>query len=203
MIESLGIIPLSQKAYNEKNSKENKNQYTDIICTSSAPYFPSYFLGCLKEIYVDKLDYMVGMKDFECLFNELNINDKYIPRNNKIYSVLNKEVLNNIKALTNKEIKIISDYTNRIESSLYTTVGFDFYVLHHLQQYHIQDIFPIKKEPTKTSKLDNFIISGSMSRFDRLFHTLGKYQAYKEYTNSVISEKGKLLNEIYDKFILC
>ena len=79
MIESLGIIPHSQKAYNKKNSKENKNEYEHIICTSYTPYFPSYFLGTLKEIYVDKLDYMVGMKDFETLFNELNINNKYIP----------------------------------------------------------------------------------------------------------------------------
>ena len=140
MIESLGIIPYSQKAYNKKNSKENKNEYEDIICTSYTPYFPSYFLGTLKEIYVDKLDYMVGMKDFETLFAELNINNKYIPRNNKIYNVISRDVLNNIKVLTNKEIKIISDYTNRIESSLYTKIGFDFYVLHHLQQYHIQDI---------------------------------------------------------------
>ena len=140
MIESLGIIPYSQKAYNKKNSTENKKEYTDIICTSYTPYFPSYFLGTLKEIYVDKLDYMVGMKDFETLFAELNINNKYIPRNNKIYNVISRDVLNNIKVLTNKEIKIISDYTNRIESSLYTKIGFDFYVLHHLQQYHIQDI---------------------------------------------------------------
>ena len=63
-------------------------------------------------------------------------------------------------------------------------------------------VFPIKKEPTKTSLLDDFLISGSMSRFDRLFQALGKYQTYKEYSNSVISEKDKLLNEIYDKFIL-
>lgn len=63
-------------------------------------------------------------------------------------------------------------------------------------------VFPIKKEPTKTSLLDDFLISGSMSRFDRLFQALGRYQTYKEYSNSVISEKDKLLNEIYDKFVI-
>ena len=55
MIESLGIIPYSQKAYNKKNSTENKKEYTDIICTSYAPYFPSCYLGTLKAIYIDKL----------------------------------------------------------------------------------------------------------------------------------------------------
>ena len=140
MKESLGITPHSKKPNNEEHSTENKNEYEDIICTSYASYFPFYYLGRLKEIYIDKLDYLVGMKEFETLFNELNIDNKYIPRNNKIYNVLNKEVLNCIKVLTNEEIKIISDYTNRIESSLYTKIGFDFYVLNHLQQYHIQDI---------------------------------------------------------------
>ena len=64
-------------------------------------------------------------------------------------------------------------------------------------------VFPTKKEPTKTSLLDDFLVSGSMSRFDRLFQALGRYQTYKEYSNSVISEKDKLLNEIYDKFVMC
>ena len=63
-------------------------------------------------------------------------------------------------------------------------------------------VFPVKKEPTKTSLLDDFLVSGSMSRFDRLFQALGRYQTYKEYSNSVISEKDKLLNEIYDKFVM-
>ncbi len=62
-------------------------------------------------------------------------------------------------------------------------------------------LFPKKQEPTKDSKLDNFIVSGSMSEFDRLFSVLGMYQAYKEYTNSVITQDDRLLNEIYDKFI--
>ncbi len=62
-------------------------------------------------------------------------------------------------------------------------------------------VFPEKKKPTKMSPLDEFIVSGSMSRFDRLFQALGKYQAYKEYTNSVVTDDDKLLNEIYDKFI--
>ncbi len=62
-------------------------------------------------------------------------------------------------------------------------------------------LFSNKKEPTKDSALDNFIVSGSMSEFDRLFSALGMYQAYKEYTNSVITQDDRLLNEIYDKFM--
>lgn len=62
-------------------------------------------------------------------------------------------------------------------------------------------LFPKKKEPVKMSSLDEFLVSGSMKEFDELFHALNKYQAYKEYTNSVITNDDKLLNEIYDKFI--
>ena len=73
MKESLGITPHSKKPNNEEHSTENKNEYEDIICTSYASYFPFYYLGRLKEIYIDKLDYLVGMKEFETLFNELNV----------------------------------------------------------------------------------------------------------------------------------
>lgn len=62
-------------------------------------------------------------------------------------------------------------------------------------------LFPQKKEPTKMSALDEFLVSGSMSEFDRLFQALGKYPSYKKYTNSVITDDDKLLNEIYDKFV--
>ncbi len=62
-------------------------------------------------------------------------------------------------------------------------------------------LFPNKKEPTKNSPLDSFIVSGSMSRFDRLFRALDKYSNYKEYTDSVITKDDMMLNEIYDKFI--
>ncbi len=62
-------------------------------------------------------------------------------------------------------------------------------------------IFPKKKEPTKMAKLDEFLVSGSMKEFDELFQALNKYQVFKEYTNSVITNDDKLLNEIYDKFI--
>jgi hypothetical protein len=63
-------------------------------------------------------------------------------------------------------------------------------------------LFPTKKkEVSKTSSLNDFLVQGSMKEFDELFHALDKYQAYKKYTNSVIAKDDKLLNEIYDKFI--
>lgn len=62
-------------------------------------------------------------------------------------------------------------------------------------------LFPQKKEPTKDFALDKFIVTDSMHRFDSLFMALGKYQAYKEYTNSIITKDDKLLDEMYDKFM--
>ena len=62
-------------------------------------------------------------------------------------------------------------------------------------------IFPEKKEPTKDNELDMFLVSGDMSQFDNLFHAMGIYANYKEYTNSVIPEDDILLNEIYEKFV--
>lgn len=62
-------------------------------------------------------------------------------------------------------------------------------------------LFPQKKEATKDSALDRFIVADSMHRFDSLFMALGKYQAYKEYTNSIITKDDKLLEEMYDKFM--
>lgn len=62
-------------------------------------------------------------------------------------------------------------------------------------------IFPKKKEPQKDTELDNFLVSGNMSRFDNLFKAMNLYQTYKIYANSVIPKKDMLLNEIYDKFV--
>ena len=62
-------------------------------------------------------------------------------------------------------------------------------------------IFPERKEPTKNAEQDMFNVSDNMYRFDCLFMALGKYQAYKEYMNSVISNDDILLNEIREKFV--
>ncbi len=140
MIESLGLSPISQSADTVKNIDENKNNYSDIICTSYTPYFPPYFLGEVIERYTTTIDYMVGMGDFEEVFKELGVDSNYFKRESKIYNVLDTELLESIGMLSDDDITIIGNNTNRVESSLYTTVGFDVYVMKHLQQYHIQDM---------------------------------------------------------------
>ncbi len=141
MTESFDIKSNSCITDSNSNTKENKKRYIDIICTSNTTYLPTLLLGNIKEIYIKTIDYMVGMNDFEEVFNKLEINDSYINRTNKIYDVLNKKVLTGMNMLSDDDINSIGDYTNRVESSwLYTTVGFDWYVMKHQQQGHIQSM---------------------------------------------------------------
>ncbi len=141
MTESLEIISTSQSADVTESLKENKNNIADIICTSTTSYFPSYFLGDVIERYTTTIDYMVGMDDFEKVFEELNINDSYIKRDTKIYNVLDKKILKRIGRLNDKKIKKIGNYTNRIDlSTLYSIFGFEVHVMKHFQQYHVQEI---------------------------------------------------------------
>ena len=62
-------------------------------------------------------------------------------------------------------------------------------------------IYPVKKEATKDSEQDRFNASNDMYRFDCLFMALGKYPAYKEYINSIITNDDMLLDEMRAKFI--
>ncbi len=146
-MESLGIDPNGKNADDTQNTQVNKNNKTDIICSSHAPYFPSTILGNVKERFIKNIDYIVGIKDFEQVFKELGFKNEDIDRENKIYSVINKELIKSIRVLSDDDINNISNYTNRVESSeLYITIGFDWYVLKHLQQWHAQDILGDIKE---------------------------------------------------------
>ncbi len=64
-----------------------------------------------------------------------------------------------------------------------------------------KSIFPHKKERTKESELDKFIISDGLTRFDSLFLALNKYPIYKEYTNKVVKANNLLIEEIRNKFL--
>jgi hypothetical protein len=153
-MESLEIISNSQNADSKEHTGKNKNHNTDIICALTYPYLPSRILGNVEEIYIKSIDYMVGMNKFEDVFNNLGIsNNSYIQRENKIYEVINLEVLKKVNRLSVEDIINIGNYTNRVESDLYTMEGFDSYVLRHVQQNHIQYIL----EDIESNILHKFI----------------------------------------------
>lgn len=138
-MESLEIISNSQNADIKEHTDKIKDNNTDIICALTYPYLPSRILGNVEEIYIKSIDYMVGMNKFEDVFHNLGIsNNCYIQRENKIYKVIRKKILNKVNRLSVEDIINIGKYTNRIESDLYTMVGFDSYVLKHQKQTHIQ-----------------------------------------------------------------
>ncbi|MCQ2743307.1 MAG: hypothetical protein MJ230_00730, partial [bacterium] len=140
-------ISKSQSLNTTSDSIENKPHIPDIISKRDMPYFPCCYdaplISIINKIYIETLDYMVGMERFQELFNELGVcsnNSNTIDRTNSIYRILNPDVLSMLSVLNIGEIYQVGDYTNRVESPLYTTTGFDVYVLKHLQQYHIKDM---------------------------------------------------------------
>lgn len=146
-MKSLEINSISVLADNTNNTDENKNNNSDIICSSYLPYFPQQLLGKVEERFIETIDYMVGMDNFDNVFKELGIDDKALKREGKIYDVLDIDILKKLKVLSDDDVKQIGDYTNRVESSeLYTIIGYDVFVMKHLQQYHIQDMLNDIKE---------------------------------------------------------
>lgn len=146
-MESFEINSISVLADSTNNTEQNKKNNSDIICSLYAPYFPSYFLGKVEERFIETMDYMVGMDGFDSVFKELGIDDKTFKRESKIYDVIDINILKKLKVLSDDDVKQIGDYTNRVESSeLYTTIGYDVFVMKHLQQYHIQDMLKDIKE---------------------------------------------------------
>lgn len=125
----------------------DKNEIPDIISHRDMPYFPHPFdapiIGIVENIYVETIDYIVGMKRFEELLEGLGVSSKssdVIERTNSIYKVLHVDVMNMLGVLSDDDILNSSRYTVRVNSSLYTSVGFDECVLKHLQQYHVNDM---------------------------------------------------------------
>ena len=133
------------------NSFKNNNAIPYIISVNKEAYFPleeqdgfqyeTPILGMVEDIYVSKLDYIVGMEEFDKVLNKLGIGSNDLDRVNKIYSVINTGLLEWIKKLDSDDIQNIGWCTSRVDMSLNTmVVGFDEYVLTYLQQKHIQDI---------------------------------------------------------------
>lgn len=138
------------------NTVSDKNEIPDIISRRDMPYFPHPFdapiMGIVEEIYVETIDYIVGMKRFEELLEGLGVGSNssddsssdcssdVIERTNSIYKVLHVDVMNMLGVLSDDDILNASRYTVRVNSSLYTSVGFDECVLKHLQQYHVNDM---------------------------------------------------------------
>ena len=130
----------------------DKNEIQDIISRRDMPYFPHPFdapiIGIVENIYVETIDYIVGMKRFEELLEGLGVSSNssddsssdVIERTNSIYKVLHVDVMNMLGVLSDDDILNSSRYTVRVNSSLYTSVGFDECVLKHLQQYHVNEI---------------------------------------------------------------
>ena len=122
------IISVNKEAYIPLEEQDNFQYETPI-------------LGMVEDIYVSKLDYIVGMEKFDKVLNKLGIGCNDIDRVNKIYSVINTGLLEWIKKLDSDDIQNIGWCTSRVDMSLNTmVVGFDEFVLHHLQQKYIQDI---------------------------------------------------------------
>lgn len=135
-----------------------------IISVGEGAYFPlekqgsfQYevpILGMVEDIYVNKTDYIVGMEEFDKVLKKLGIDNDDIDRVNKIYSVINTELLEWINELSSNDIQKIGWSTNRVDMSLNTVVvGFEEYVLHYLQQKYIQDIL----EDLESGLLHKFI----------------------------------------------
>ena len=133
------------------NSLKNNNAIPYIISVGEGACFPmeelggfqyeTPILGMVEDIYVNKLDYIVGIEEFDKVINKLGIGSDDIDRVNKIYSIINTGLLEWVKKLDVNDIENIGWFTNRVDMSLNTVlVGFDEYVLHYLQQKHIQDI---------------------------------------------------------------
>lgn len=142
---------LSQNFDTLSNLVEVNNTTPYIISSGEGAYFPMEelggfkyevpILGMVEDIYVNKTDYIVGMEEFDKVLKKLGIDNDDIDRINKIYGVINTELLEWIKKLSSNDIQNIGWCTNRVDMSLNTVVvGFDEYVLHYLQQKHIQDI---------------------------------------------------------------
>ena len=73
----------------------DKNEIPDIISHRDMPYFPHPFdapiIGIVENIYVETIDYIVGMKRFEELLEGLGVSSNssdVIERTNSIYKVL-------------------------------------------------------------------------------------------------------------------
>ena len=133
------------------NFLKNNNAIPYIISVGEGACFPMEelggfqyevpILGMVEDVYVNKTDYIVGMEEFDKVLKKLGIDNDDIDRINKIYGVINTELLEWIKKLSSNDIQNIGWCTNRVDMSLNTVVvGFDEYVLHYLQQKHIQDI---------------------------------------------------------------
>lgn len=133
-------LEINSNDKNSNNTNEDKINISDIICTYPVSYFPQPQIGKVCKRYINTIDYMVGMNEFDDVLKRLSIDNNYLNRENKIYNVLEVDVLQKIGSITNDEITSIGGYTNRVESSLYTTIGFDVYVMKHLQQYYINDM---------------------------------------------------------------
>lgn len=128
----------------------DKNKIPDIISHRDIPYFPYPYdaplIGIVEEISIETLDYIVGMEKFEELFKELGVvvsskeENSIIERTNSIYRILSISVIDMLGGLSDDDIHNVSVYTNRVESSLYSTIGFEECVMKHLQQYHVNDM---------------------------------------------------------------
>ena len=94
--ENSDITASGRNTHTVTNTAENKAIIPYIISESKSPYFPYQYeaplIGIVKEIYIDKLDYMVGMVEFRSIFKELGIgsvnSSNDIDRINSIYRKL-------------------------------------------------------------------------------------------------------------------
>ena len=146
--ENSDITASGRNTHTVTNTAENKAIIPYIISESKSPYFPYQYeaplIGIVKEIYIDKLDYMVGMVEFRSIFKELGIgsvnSSNDIDRINSIYKILDVDVMEAIRILSDDVVTNIGNYTNRVESSSSSKIGFDTYVIKHLQHVHIDEI---------------------------------------------------------------
>ena len=113
----------------------DKNEIPDIISRRDMPYFPHPFdapiIGIVENIYVETIDYIVGMKRFEELLEGLGVSSNssdVIERTNSIYKVLHVDVMNMLGVLSDDDILNSSRYTVRVNSSLYTSVSIIFFI---------------------------------------------------------------------------
>ena len=156
--ESLEINPNSSNTVTTSNTNDNKVENSDIISANATPYFPQPYeaplIGLVEDVYVETLDYMVGMIEFERVLQRLGVDsNNSVERNNNIYSVIDLSVVNKLRVLSNGDITKVGDFTIRVESPWSNTIGFDEYVLKHLQQYHASYI----KDDVECNLLHRFI----------------------------------------------